>query len=111
MKIKMIELLNRIANGKDIPKLIEYKGQRYCWSEGNNGGYISNGLYWLCNIHNNFDEPAFLNDEVEIIEEDKPIEELDMRKMENIVGTEISKFMQGFFESLDEDATKLFKGE
>jgi hypothetical protein len=51
-----------------------------------------------------------LKAEAEIVE-DKPIEELDMRKMGNIVGTEISKFMQGFFESLDEDVTKLFKEE
>lgn len=87
MKIKMIELLTRIANGEDIPKLIEYKGQRYCWKEGNNGGYISNGLYWLCNIHNNFDEPDFLNDEVEIIEEDKEIKELEFNSKEKYITT------------------------
>ena len=69
-KIKMIDLINRIANEKDIPKLIEYKGKRYSWVEsGQTIGYKYKGLYWFCNLNNNFDEPDFLNDEVEIIEE------------------------------------------
>jgi len=88
MKIKMIELLARISNGKDIPKLIEYKGKRYCWVEGGHTkGYKYNGLYWFCDLHNNFDEPDFLNEEVEIIEENKGIKELQFDSKEKYITT------------------------
>ena len=94
MKIKMIELLARISNGKDIPKLIEYKGKRYCWVEGGHTkGYKYKSLYWLCNLHNNFDEPDFLNEEVEIIEEDKPIEEFYLRNEKGEILIDANMFL------------------
>lgn len=110
MKIKIIDLFNKIANG-EYPKKFKYDGKIYEYKKIIQGtGYVTEDYNWF-NSDITIDDWNNLNDEVEIIEEDNPIEELDMRKMGNIVGTEISKFVQGFFESLDEDSIKLFKGE
>ena len=73
--MKVIDLLNKIANGEDVPKKIKYYG--YVWEFLNNGVYSS---YWFNDIElqdyldGNILEN--LNDEVEIIEEDKEIEYL-----------------------------------
>ena len=62
--IKVIDLLNKIANGEEVPKRIDY------------GGLIEGYEYLLNNI-----KRFSLNDEVEIIEdtlkEDKKIEYID----------------------------------
>ena len=69
--MKVIDLLNKIANGEKLPNKIKYgklileKIER-SYEEidyVNNEGYNLGGFLWL---HN-------LNDEIEIIEEDKPI--------------------------------------
>ena len=73
--MKVIDLLNKIANGEDVPNKIKYYG--YVWEFLNNGVYSS---YWFNDIElqdyldGNILEN--LNDEVEIIEEDKEIEYL-----------------------------------
>jgi hypothetical protein len=79
--MKIIELLNKIANGEEVPKKIKYKNNilyydddytkeypptfNYYDEEGNNG--LIEG--WLC---------QYINDEVEIIEEDKKDEEIEL---------------------------------
>lgn len=73
--MKVIELLNKIANGEEVPKKIKYNNLIYNWD-------ITGYLHYE-DEHTR--ERAFLegyrtdkclNDEVEIIEENKPIEEL-----------------------------------
>lgn len=73
MKIKIIDLLNKIANDEEVPEKIkinnviyEYRGYMYC-TENANYQNIEDYLFgkWNFNI---------LNDEVEIIEEPKKIE-------------------------------------
>ena len=66
MKIKMIDLFKKIANGEEVPKTIKYAGKY--WS-----------YFKECNQYNNGDGSniwdrhnfRILNDEVEIIEEDR----------------------------------------
>lgn len=75
-KIKIIDLLNKIANGEEVPKKIKYRGEiaEYdeelfdYWIENlfKNTGYLFEGIF--VNYGNK------LNDEVEIIEEEKEIE-------------------------------------
>ena len=81
MKIKIIDLLNEIANGEEVPKKIKHEGLIYNWD-------ITGYLHYE-DEHTR--ERAFLegyrtdmclNDEVEIIEEDKPIEELKIARNE-----------------------------
>ena len=77
MKIKIIDLLNKIANDEEVPKKIkinnviyEYRGYMYCTEKANYQD-IENYLFgkWNFNI---------LNDYAEIIEEPKKIEKIEM---------------------------------
>ena len=82
--IKLIDLLNKIAN-EDIPKKIKYSGviYEYDYYKGD-CGYVdmSQSPYKWFEKEIDCDVPSFLNDEVEIIEEEeeKEIEKLDIDK-------------------------------
>ena len=70
--MKVIDLLNKIANGEDAPKKIIYKKETY---------YLENRHYVDDSYTDLFENNIYaeiLNDEVEIIE-DKKIEYLDLR--------------------------------
>lgn len=73
MKIKIIDLLNKIANGEEIPKKIKfnYNIYEYKWSNAwQESCYINDDKYRLWkDVYLDRD----LNEEVEIIEEDKKI--------------------------------------
>lgn len=81
--IKIIDLLNKIANGEEVPKKIKYENDIY--------KHIDNYCYY-CDETNLilsdriFAEYSKLNDEVEIIEEDKKIEKLEYEEMDDMVG-------------------------
>lgn len=72
MKIKMIDLLNKIANGEEIPNKIAYNDSILKYDDETEdygcyyGKYLFEYKFATCN--------NFLNDEVEIIEEPKEIE-------------------------------------
>ena len=84
-EITIIDLLNKIANGEEIPKKIKYKEYIYEYQHrrdtikafnymcNENGEYLSR-KYFIDNI---------LNDEIKIIEENnnKIIEKIDIGKM------------------------------
>lgn len=82
MKIRIIDLLNKIYNNDNIPKRIIYRNCGWEYSEAYNdfideyGNYLL-GLY----IHDYDDMYEFLSSEAEIIEEDKKIEKIDIDKM------------------------------
>ena len=77
MKIKIIDLLNKIYNNDNIPKRIIYHDCKWKYNETYNDfideydNYLL-GLY----IHDYEDTYEFLNSELEIIEEPKKIEKL-----------------------------------
>lgn len=72
MKIKIIDLFNKIANNEKLPKKIRYFGEIYEYSEEMKF-YYQNGFSMYRDF---FTEGNCLNDEVEIIEEEKEIEKL-----------------------------------
>ena len=74
MKIRIIELLNKIANGEELPKSIKYYG--FIW-QLHNGNYVENGQRMLEDyLANGIVES--LNDYVEILEDNtEEIEELE----------------------------------
>lgn len=84
MKIKIIDLLNMKSSCKKMPSKICY--DKRLWLLTDDG--IDYGLedkideIWLFQdyIPNNFDLLCALNDEVEIIEEEKEIEKIDITK-------------------------------
>lgn len=77
MKIRIIDLLNKIYNNDNIPKRIIYRNCGWEYNEAYNdfideyGNYLL-GLY----IHDYDDMYEFLSSEAEIIEEPKKIEKL-----------------------------------
>ena len=72
--MRVIDLLNKIANGEEVPKKIKFKGidriyeydRLYNWFDDNSSDNCKD-IFYICE----------LNDEVEIIEEDKKIEKID----------------------------------
>lgn len=73
--MKVIDLLNKIANGETPPKKIKYDNSICFYDEGKKDYYVDGDLC-LCGDYIRFclDD---LNDEVEIIE-DKKIEKIDL---------------------------------
>ena len=100
-KIKVIDLLNKIANGEDVPEKIIYKGNHYYNVGNKEQAYYENteldDNLLLYAIHNE----GHLNDEIEIIEdtpkeiyfnkEDKKIEKLVTCKSKPDPGNECYK--------------------
>lgn len=75
MKIKIIELLNKIANGEEIPKKIKYSNK--IWKlEEHNGDYKNEDTYLFEYLFKYFNTKSFINNKAEIIEENKKIEKL-----------------------------------
>ena len=72
MKIKIIDLFNKIANNEKLPKKIRYFGEIYEYSEEMKF-YYQNGFSMYRDF---FTEGNYLNDEIEIIEEEKEIEKI-----------------------------------
>ena len=114
--MKIIDLLNKIANGEEVPKKIKYEdtifdytkrnreGLRYLADEysnyEDNDNYLRTHLFW--HIEN-------LNDEVEIIEEDKGIEKIPafVTKVGIVDDGNIEKYTHVLFEQQEELYLKL----
>ena len=82
MKIKIIDLFVKIANGEQVPEKIEYdnKVMKYDHNKQDYKGYYSNGngdylFQFLFDKCRNTEH--FINDYVEIIEEPKKIEKIN----------------------------------
>ena len=74
-KIKIIELLNKIANGEEVPEKIKIRGNTLKWIEidfEEEKGYKvidkNSSFYWLQDIIS-LDSIEDLNEEVEILED------------------------------------------
>lgn len=81
MKIKIIDLLNKIARGEEVPLEIKCYNKKYRYDSLSDdyeqiGGFSS--LFKDLLILNGFNNlPKCLNEEVEIIEEPKKIEKME----------------------------------
>lgn len=72
MKIKIIDLLNKIANNEEVPKKIKWQGQVYEYSCSNRFYYQNSWSMY----RDFYTEGNCLNEDVEIIEEPKKIEKI-----------------------------------
>ena len=72
MKIKLIDLLNMRARNEVMPEKIKYEYYDYFWNDYGKDYQKGDGEMLLGNLKIVY----HLNDEVEIIEEDKTIEKL-----------------------------------
>lgn len=90
MKIKIIDLLVKIANGEEVPKKIKYEDIVFDYTKRNR-----EGLIYIADEYSNYEDNdnsliahlfwhiEKLNDEVEIIEEPKKIEKIEIREDED----------------------------
>lgn len=69
--MKVIDLLNKIANEEELPKRIFYKGYTYNWFSNQNGYYRSVGADVCIAIEKEFLIFYGLNDKIEVIEDPK----------------------------------------
>ena len=77
--MKVIDLLNKIANGEEVPKLIMTSGERFVLIDYGKDTKIYQMIeepYTRLDINT-----SCLNDEVEIIEEEKEIEKLEIKNV------------------------------
>lgn len=87
-KIRVIDLLNKIANGEDVPKKIKWRDKIWDYWEGDQDYKSKQGRWFTSNL-NDIRTKEFVNDTVEIIEEQ---EEIDIQKLDenikyyNIIG-------------------------
>lgn len=97
MKIRIIELLNKIANKEEIPRHIKYEYYQYDWSDNAND-YICEDADgkrlsmfddgYICILCNS------LNDEVEILEDNtEEIEELEYFNIGKAKSTDQTKMI------------------
>ena len=96
--IKVIDLLNKIANGEEAPKKIKVKDYIFIWKVSDNGtGYYNvkedTGYYWL-EDYISLDDLQDLNTEIEIIEEEPEIDIQGIEEIEefDIQGLEVSGY-------------------
>ena len=84
-KIKIIDLFNKIANGEEVPKRIKFNDVDYMFNATFDDYESLYGASWLLKEHND-NLKSFLNDEVEIIEEEKEIEKLKIEYDDGDIG-------------------------
>ena len=83
--MKIIDLLNMIAKGEEMPKRIKYNGEILEYNnatqdyEGISKTGTGDFFYYL--FTNNFSTEDFINDEVEILED---TEEIDIQSIEKL---------------------------
>ena len=107
--MKIIDLLNRIANGEKVPKKFKIKGS--CFKDL----YFEYNEKYDCYdlIGENFKEGCYvfgyseLNDEVEIIEEDKKIEKIDLILDEQFSNDELQAYIKETQEKVNEIIDKI----
>ena len=103
--MKIIDLLNKIANGEEVPRIIKYDLQTY---------YFRNYDYKEYDIEKDFidEQTSFiedkfdfykLNDEVEILEEEKKITPNDFENLGYALGS-IKKYInKGYDKAIEEE--------
>ena len=91
MKIKIIDLLNIIAEDKELPEKFMYKGHSYYRQK-------TNGICYRCDELNEIFEECLvledLNDTIEIIEEPKKIEKISWSEKESLAGNLVASKKQ-----------------
>jgi len=113
-KMTVIQLLNKIANGEELPKKIKWKDRTYKYvNEYKDYSYDNAYCFFEDDLLKTRRLLKHLNDEVEIIEEDKKINNLiyynkkDFDNLDEFV--EITT--RDIFDKINEIIDKLNKGE
>ena len=113
-EMTIIEIINKIANNEDIPKRIKYKDKIYIYNEPNQDylEYNKDDFDFLGYAFCNWRTRDFINDKVEILEEDKDIELLNL-DTDKLKGKEVIRaidyLLEGRINELVKEVNKLRK--
>jgi hypothetical protein len=79
--MKLIDIFNKIANDEPVPKKVKFNDEIYTYKPEWKDYADEDEHYGLFvdTISNTYQITKMLNEEIEIIEEDKKIEKLDLR--------------------------------
>ena len=86
--MKVIDLLNKIANDEEVPKKIKYDDRFYIFNEKKDNYYENE----TCSINWDYVALHCLNEEIEIIEEPKKIEKIDTEWLKNVNMTDLKTY-------------------
>ena len=100
-KIKLIELLNKIANGEDLPKRIKIQDYVFELSKDYEHYYYNEDVEITHLINHNFSN---LNDEVEILEDNT--EEIEEKSNFEDMGYEIAQAYFEFYKGIAKAVTE-----
>ena len=100
-KIKVIELLNKIANGEDLPKRIKIQDYVFELSKDYEHYYYNEDVEITHLINHNFSN---LNDEVEILEDNT--EEIEEKSNFEDMGYEIAQAYFEFYKGIAKALTE-----
>lgn len=112
-EITIIELINKIANREEVPQKIKYIDKIYIYTEENQD-YLDteDEFYLLGYTFGNLSTRDFINDKVEILEEDKDIELLNL-DTDKLKGKEVIRaidyLLEGRINELVKEVNKLRK--
>lgn len=121
--MKVIELLNKIANGEEIPKKIKYQNYIYEYQHRRD---TENSFNYMCNENGEYLSRRYfidniLNEEVEIIEENKKLKHIgksyNIRKFDDNFNVnaydfeEMIKFIQDIYDKVEDIIDKINKME
>lgn len=106
--MKVIDLLNKIANNEEVPKKIKTRNNIYEYEESEND-YLHD-KYKLHFINNELIYAKRLNDEIEIIEEKpKKIEELDFVRIDDYTISGLVKSLNELIIEYNEKINEIIK--
>lgn len=107
--MKIIDALNNIANGKDMPKKFMFNDTLYEYNNACKDYYAPNGENLFGTLFRERVTDDFINNEVELIEEPKKIEKINRNRYN---GTDIDP-LDDILDKLDEliDEINNLKGE
>lgn len=92
--MKVIDLLNKIANGEEVPRKFKYENKTYIYDDDLREHFDDREFYCF-NYTFDLTDYEVLNDEIELIEdapkEDKKIEKLDLSDWWEITSKEDCK--------------------
>lgn len=80
--IKVIDLLNKIANGEDVPERVKYCGTQYLYLDHRKDYKNMELDFDSCIIDSKYHNLDWLNDTVEIIEEQQDIDIQEIKEFE-----------------------------
>ena len=113
-KIKIIDLLNKIANGEEVPERFNYNGKYFAWDDEVGAYFYGKQSF----VQNYLNSTSMLKREVEILDEEDEFEDIesfgvhyswDYIDYKNI--EELKKYVNKDFQNIFDTLDKLNKNQ